>query len=266
MWACSPSILYGICHILACSPYISYILHGICYMWACYGVFTFHFAWDWPCGRVHLPFCMGLAAFWHVHLPFCMGFATCWHVHLPFCMEFSTCEHVHHIIMPTPRDLIHFVSGLLARSLDKRPLGKISVRDVLFCASCTVEMHMDISSEPWCVEIYQKMAGDIAGDAVLCEPAQSKFIYMDISQEPYCVKIHKKNGRGHCRRQRFVRACAVEMHMDISQELLHVEIYRENAGRLSRGHCFVRPCAIEMHMDISQEPFCVEIDRKNAKR
>ena len=60
------------------------------------------------CGRVHLPFCMGLAAFWHVHLPFCMGFATCWHVHLPFCMGFSTCEHVYHIIMPTPRDLIHF--------------------------------------------------------------------------------------------------------------------------------------------------------------
>ena len=60
------------------------------------------------CGRVHLPFCMGLAAFWHVHLPFCMGFATCgrvpvpfcmglaafWHVHLPFCMGFPTCGRV----------------------------------------------------------------------------------------------------------------------------------------------------------------------------
>ena len=28
-WACSPSILYGICHILACSPSI---LHGMFYM------------------------------------------------------------------------------------------------------------------------------------------------------------------------------------------------------------------------------------------
>ena len=102
-----------------------------------FGIFTFHFAWDLLlCGRVPLPFCMGLATFGHVHLPFCMGFptcgrvhlpfcigfatcgrahlpfcmgfATCWHVHLPFCMGFSTCEHVHHIIMPTPRDLIHF--------------------------------------------------------------------------------------------------------------------------------------------------------------
>ena len=71
MWACSPSILHGIGHILACSPSI---LHGICYMWACspsilYGI------------------CIAC---------------------LPFCMGFSTCEHAHHIIMPTPRDLIHF--------------------------------------------------------------------------------------------------------------------------------------------------------------
>ena len=66
----------------------------------CMGLATF--------GHVHLPFCMGFATCGRVHLPFCMGFATCWHVHLPFCMVFSTCEHVHHIIMPTPRDLIHF--------------------------------------------------------------------------------------------------------------------------------------------------------------
>ena len=37
--------------------------------------------------------------------------------------------------------------------------------------------------------------------------------------------------RGHLRGQRFVRACAVEMHMDISQEQFYMEIYRENATR-----------------------------------
>ena len=89
MWACSPSILHGIGCILACSPSI---FHGISYMRAC----------------STSPFCMGFATCGRVHLPFCMGFAACWHVPLPFCMRFSTCEHVRHIIMPTPRDLIHF--------------------------------------------------------------------------------------------------------------------------------------------------------------
>ena len=74
------------------------------------GVFTFHFAWHGiGCILACSPsFCMGFAACGRVHLPFCMGFAACWHVPLPFCMRFSTCEHVRHIIMPTPRDLIHF--------------------------------------------------------------------------------------------------------------------------------------------------------------
>jgi len=54
---------------------------------------------------------------------------------------------------------------------------------------------------------------------------------MDISQEPFCVEMFRQNGRGHLSGQRFVRACAVEMHMDISQEPFCMEIYRENAKR-----------------------------------
>ena len=45
------------------------------------------------------------------------------------------------------------------------------------------------------------------------------------------MEMYRKNGRGHLRGHRFVRACAVEIHMDISQEPFCVEICKENAGR-----------------------------------
>ena len=64
-----------------------------------------------------------------------------------------------------------------------------------FVGACAVEMHMDISQEPFCGEIYEKSA--------------------------------RRSSRGHC----FVPACAMEMHMDISQKLFGVEIYRKSAGR-----------------------------------
>jgi hypothetical protein len=47
------------------------------------------------------------------------------------------------------------------------------------------------------------------------------------------------------------------MHMDISQEPFCLESYREKAGHESRGQRFVRACAVEMHMDISQKHPCV---------
>ena len=50
---------------------------------------------------------------------------------------------------------------------------------------------------------------------------------MDISQEPFCLEIYKENGWGHLRGQRFVRACAVEMHMDIWEEPFCVGIYTQ---------------------------------------
>ena len=91
-------------------------------------------------------------------------------------------------------------------------------------------------------------------------------MHMDISQEPFWVVNYKENGRGHLRGHCFVRACAIEMHMDISQEPFWVVNYKENGRGHLRGHCFVRACEVAMHMDISQEPFCVEIFRENAKR
>ena len=72
---------------------------------------------------------------------------------------------------------------------------------VHFVRACTVEMHMDISQEAFCAEIYKENAGPVS------------------------------------RCQRFVRACAVEMHMDMSQEVFCAEIYRENA----RGQLLCEP-------------------------
>ena len=63
-----------------------------------------------------------------------MGFATCWHIHLPFCMGFSTCEHAHHIIMPTPRDLIHFgMATFTASSCHPQTFKRMLVRKNASC-------------------------------------------------------------------------------------------------------------------------------------
>ena len=43
-------------------------------------------------------------------------------------------------------------------------------------------------------------------------------MHMDTSQKPFCLEIYRENpGRESCD-TRFVRACTVEMHMDMSQE------------------------------------------------
>ena len=117
---------------------------------------------------------------------------------------------------------------------------------------------------------------------------------MDISQEPFCMQIYRKNGRGHFRGHRFVRACAVEIHMDMSRrhfvrkltvkmwyadpatsvlcvpaqskcKAFCAEIYSENAVRVSRDQCFVRACAVEMHMDMSQEAHCGNLQGKYGR-
>jgi hypothetical protein len=41
---------------------------------------------------------------------------------------------------------------------------------------------------------------------------------MDISQEPFCMETYRENAGRFSRTPRFVRACAVEMHMDSSQD------------------------------------------------
>ena len=42
--------------------------------------------------------------------------------------------------------------------------------------------------------------------------------HMEMSQEPFCMEIYRKNAGPQSRGQRFVRASAVEMHTDMSQE------------------------------------------------
>ena len=127
--------------------------------------------------------------------------------------------------------------------------------------ACAVELHMSISQEPFCGNVQEQC----------CTP---------ILRHPFCASLRNRNAHGRLTRailyanlqgkwprsQRFVRACAVEMHMNISQEPFCIKIYRENGRGHLRGQRFVRACAIEMHMDISQEPFCMEIYRENAKR
>ena len=43
-------------------------------------------------------------------------------------------------------------------------------------------------------------------------------MHMDMSQETFCAEIYPENARPVSRDTHFVRACAVKMHMDISQE------------------------------------------------
>ena len=47
-------------------------------------------------------------------------------------------------------------------------------------------------------------------------PACAVEMHMDISQEPFCMEIYRENAKPLIRGPRFVRACAIKMHMDIS--------------------------------------------------
>ena len=56
-----------------------------------------------------------------------------------------------------------------------------------------------------------------------------------------CASLRSRNAHGHVRR---------------------AEIYRKNAGRFSRGQRFVRACAVEMHMDCHKRHFVRKFTRK----
>ena len=106
--------------------------------------------------------------------------------------------------------------------------------DDVHVRACAVEIHMNISQEPFCVEIYRNSSVRQSRDTRFVLPCA-------IENEWTCHKrhfaeIYRGNGRGHLRGQHFVRACAVEMHMDMSQEASCTEIYKENAKRPSIEH------------------------------
>ena len=134
--------------------------------------------------------------------------------------------------------------------------------------ACAIEIHMNISQEPFCVEIYRNSAVRQSRDTRFVRTCAVKchFVWKFTGEMAEDTSAASVLCRGHLRGQRFVRACAVETHMDISQEQVCNKIYRENGRGHLRGQRFVRACAVEMHMDISQEPFGMEICRENAKR
>ena len=62
-----------------------------------------------------------------------------------------------------------------------------------FVRACAGHMRMDISREPFCMEIYRRNdRGHLRGHR-LCEPAQSKCTY--ISQGPFCLDILRENDK-----------------------------------------------------------------------
>ena len=68
------------------------------------------------------------------------------------------------------------------------------------------------------------------GKHTLCGPRAVE-MHMDMSKEAFCAEIYRENAGRESHGKHFVRACAIEMHIDMSEERLCAEIYRENAGR-----------------------------------
>ena len=62
--------------------------------------------------------------------------------------------------------------------------------------------------------------------------------HMDISHEPFCMEIYRKNAGRRSRGQHFVRACAVEKHMDMSQEPFCVKFTRKMPDPNPATHVF----------------------------
>jgi len=96
------------------------------------------------------------------------------------------------------------------------------------------------------------------GKHTLCEPAQSKFTRT--FHKSHCV--WKLTGKMPDAKPATPALWEPAQSKCMSEEAFCAEICGENAGRFSRGQRFVRACAVEMHMDMSQEAFCVEIDGK----
>ena len=83
-----------------------------------------------------------------------------------------------------------------------------------FLPACAVETHMEMSQEPFCVEIYRKMLDP--------NPARG---------------ISRGNLQEKCRTtigwSMFARACAIETHVDISEKPFRAVNYRKNADPYS---------------------------------
>ena len=87
---------------------------------------------------------------------------------------------------------------------------------------CAVEMHMDISKEPF----YARVLGQNAAHQDLGLPLQS---------------LRYRNAHGH-----------------VTRAILY-ENFRVKGTHQDLGLRYVRACTVEMHMDMSQEPFYTRI-------
>ena len=87
----------------------------------------------------------------------------------------------------------------LCRNLQENA-GRYS-RALHFVRACTIEMHMDMSQEPLCVEIYSKNAGRQ-------------------SRQPFCASLRSRNAHGHftrailCRNLHEKKPRRVGYHLD----------------------------------------------------
>ena len=99
-----------------------------------------------------------------------------------------------------------------------------------FARACAIEMHMEISQEPFYTRILRKNARPKIGTHVFCEPAQSKCTWT-CQKSQLAQEFTRKIPRPDASRDRdphFARAC--ETHMDTSQGPSDASIYKKNAA------------------------------------
>ena len=124
-------------------------------------------------------------------------------------------------------------------------------RDPQFAQACAIEMHMDMSQEPFYARIYKKNA--------VPQTCAARFVraqmHMDMSKKPFY--------EGKCRTPEVRRAFCASLrnrneHGLVARTFLCGNIQIKATDQDSDPH-FARACGVEMHMDMSHEPFHAEI-------
>ena len=169
-----------------------------------------------------------------------------------------------------------------------------------FVRACAVEMCMDMSEEAFCAEIYKENAGRFShgqrfvracavemhmdmlhfvrkftgkmpdafpAASVLCEPAQSKCTWTcQKSHLAFCAEIYKENAGRLSRGQRFVRACAIDMHMAHVRRAILSGNFKKMPDAPPAASVLCEPAQSKCTWTMSEEGFCAEIYKENAGR
>ena len=93
----------------------------------------------------------------------------------------------------------HFTRAILCGNLQENA-GRVA-RGQRFTRACAVEMHMDISQEPFCVEIYKENAGCRNAHrhftrAILCRNLQGKSRTRHLGPA-FCASLRGRDAHGH---------------------------------------------------------------------